>query len=392
MVQIPETEKPKTLYQIVIDDIQKLIERGEFSFDRPICTENKLMEQYGISRITARRAMTELEGMGILYRKRGVGSFVARDIYQRTQKVSNNSNLFAFIFPFDVSRSGLSSAFQAANSVLLQNGCAASIYITEDDIKLRGRVFLNQLIHSDVAGVAYYPKSADVHLELLNHMVFKGKPVVLIDLPSPARYISSVSSTNFEGSLSLVEHLLSLGHKRIGYVAGVSAEARKTIADRMDGYVLGLSRAGIMPDPDLIVTTLTEEFRRSPGAGGLATQMHQTVRALKDKGATAVLCEHDQLAFEMAMACRDMQIKVPGDLSICGFDQSEWAQMLPEGITTVKQDMAAVGTKVAELLLAGVNAQLAPATQVVIPTQLVIGGTTGAAPLYKGMKTEGEAI
>ena len=373
-------DKPKTLYLIITEDILRIIERGEFSFDHPICTESKIMEQYEVSRITARRAMTELENRGILYRKRGVGSFVSRDIYQHTQKVASNSKLFAFIFSFDVSKSGLSDAFQAANNLLIQHGYAASIYITEEDEMHRARVFLEQLINTDIAGVAYYPKTMNVHLELLNTLAFKGRPVVLIDLPSPARYISSVSSANFEGSLMAMQHLIELGHRRIAYVAGLTAEDRKTVADRMDGYVLALTRAGITPDADLIITSLTEAFRRSPGSSGLPTQMHETVKTLRTKGVTAVLCEHDQLAFEFAMACREMQICVPDDMSICGFDHSEWAFMLPEGFTTVKQDMAEVGTKVAQLLLAGVNAHLAPAEQIVIPTQLVIGGTTGLVP------------
>ena len=71
------TAKKKTpFYQIIIDDILAQIAAGSFSYDQPICTENSLIEQYGFSRITVRRAMTELENRGILYRKRGVGSFV----------------------------------------------------------------------------------------------------------------------------------------------------------------------------------------------------------------------------------------------------------------------------------------------------------------------------
>ena len=376
-----QKDKPKTLYQTVADDILSIIERGEFSFDHPICTEIRLMDQYNVSRITARRAMTELENMGILYRKRGVGSFVSRDIYQRTQNVTSNSKLFVFIFPFDVSKSGLSAAFQSANNRLLQSGYAASIYITEDDESHRGRAFLEKLINTDIAGVAYYPKSASVHLELLNRLTFQGRPVVLLDLISPTRYIASVTSANFEGSLKLMAHLHELGHRRIAYVAGVPPESRRTVADRMDGYVLGLSRAGITPDADLIITTLTEQNRRAPGAGGLPTKMHETVKNLRALGATAVFCEHDQLAFEMAIACREMQICVPGELSICGFDHSEWAQMVPEGITTIEQDMTTVGLKVAELLLLGINAQLAPAEQIVVPTKLIIGGTTGPVPI-----------
>ena len=381
-------DKPKTLYQIVTEDILMIIERGEFSFDQPICTENKLMEQYSVSRITARRAMTELEQRGILYRKRGVGSFVARDIYQHTQKIASNSKLFAFIFSFDVSKSGLSAAFQAANNHLIKHGYAASIYITEDDEKHRARVFLEQLIKTDIAGVAYYPKTTNVHLELLNSLAFKGRPVVLIDVPSPARYISSVSSDNFEGSLMAMQHLIELGHRRIAYVSGIPPEARKTVADRIDGYVLALRRAGIAPDAELIITELTEAFRRSPGPGGSLTQLHETVRSLRARGVTGVLCENDHLAFEFAMACRELGVGIPDEMSICGFDHSEWAFMLPEGITTVRQDMAAVGARVAELLLAGVGAQLAQAEHVVIPTELVVKGTTGLAPILGSAQGE----
>ena len=379
----PPNDKQKTLYQTVADSVLGAIERGEFSYDQPICTENKLMEQYSVSRITARRAMSELEGQGILYRKRGVGSFVSRDIYQRTQKTSGNSKLFAFIFPFDVSKSGLSAAFRAANSALLRQGYAASIYITEDDEKKRGRDSLKQLVDADIAGVAYYPKTANVHLDLLNRLAFTGKPVVLIDVPSPTRYISSVSSANYEGSIRLMQHLIELRHRRIAYISGIPAESRKTVADRMDGYVLGLCRAGLTPDADLIITTLTEEFRRSPGTENRPTQLHETVHALLGRGVTAVLCEHDQMAFEFTIACRSMGVRVPEDISVCGFDHSEWAHMLPEGITTIEQDMTAVGAKVAELLVSGINALPALSEQIVIPTHLILGGTTCAAPHNK---------
>lgn len=378
----PDTgvEKPRTLYQVVIDDIMERINRGAFSFDTPICTESKLMEDYGVSRITARRAMTELENQGVLYRKRGVGSFVSREIYQKQKKADNASKIFAFIFPFNLSHSGLSAAFQAANAVLMQKGYAASVYITEDDAKARGRTFLGQLIHMDIAGIAYYPKTSDIHQGLLNQMVFRGKPVVIIDIPNRCRYISSVSSDNYGGSMELMEHLIGLGHRSIAYLAGLETDARQTVSDRFSGYVLAQAQAGIPIHDENVITTLTEEFRRSPGEGGLPTQVHSVVRALVSRGVTAFMCEHDQLAFEAALACRELNIKVPEQVSICGFDNSEWARMLPERITTMEQDMEQVGTQAAQLLLAGLSAPLSEARQVVIPTKFITGGTTGPAP------------
>ena len=71
----------RLFYQQIIDAMMEQIRSGSFSYEKPICTENELMEHYGVSRITVRRALAEL---GILYRKRGVGSFVCQDIYQKT--------------------------------------------------------------------------------------------------------------------------------------------------------------------------------------------------------------------------------------------------------------------------------------------------------------------
>lgn len=93
------TAKKKTpFYQIIIDDILAQIAAGSFSYDQPICTENSLIEQYGFSRITVRRAMTELENRGILYRKRGVGSFVCQR--RPAHLLENSSHLsFHFMYP-----------------------------------------------------------------------------------------------------------------------------------------------------------------------------------------------------------------------------------------------------------------------------------------------------
>ena len=377
----PKTsEKGKrTLYQVVIDDILEQIAGGAFSFDKPICTESKLMEDYGISRITARRAMTELENQGVLYRKRGVGSFVSRDIYAQQQPEST-SKLFAFIFPFNPSRSGLNTAFQAANHMLIQGGYAASIYITEDTDEARGRTFLHQLAQMDVAGVAYYPKTSDAHLLLLNQLLFQGKSVVIMDLPDKCRYISSVSSDNFSGSTQLMEHLLDLGHQRIAYLAGISPDARSTVADRMAGYVLSLEKAGLPIDDELIVTDMTENARRQTSGRGGQTALQSTIQRLFARGATAILCEHDQLAFETVIACKELGISVPSQLSVCGFDNSEWAKILPDGITTVEQDMEKMGIETAKLLLSGLTSPMSAARQVVLPTHLVPGATTGPAP------------
>ena len=365
-----------TLYQVVVDDIMESIQGGSFSFDHPICTESKLMEKYGISRITARRAMTELENKGILYRKRGVGSFVSRDIYQKEAQPQAVSSLFAFIFPFNISRTGLTSAFQAANHLLTGQGCYASIYITEDDPPSRGRIILNQLANMHVAGVAYYPKTSDIHINTLNQLVFSGKPVVIMDIPSNCPYISSVTSDNLGGATQLMEHLIALGHRRIAYMSGVGPEERRTVCDRVAGYVLAHEKAGLPLKSEYIVTDMVESLRQGSTAGDPGV-LGERIKALMSQGVTAIMAEHDELAFQILMVCKDLNISIPRDLSVCGFDDSEWAHMLPGAITTVRQDQEMIGRHVAELLLGHMGNPVKPAQNIIVPTKLMVGTTTG---------------
>ena len=72
-----QTRKTKPKYEIIKEALLARIHAGDFSFDESFCTEKMLSEQHHVSRITAKRAIEDLEQQGILYRKRGVGSFVS---------------------------------------------------------------------------------------------------------------------------------------------------------------------------------------------------------------------------------------------------------------------------------------------------------------------------
>lgn len=90
--------------------------------------------------------MTELENRGILYRKRGVGSFVCHpeELAPALPETSSSpaGKLFAFVFPFHVSKTGLTDAFQAASDYLLSKGCYSSIYIADEHEDKTGRSIL----------------------------------------------------------------------------------------------------------------------------------------------------------------------------------------------------------------------------------------------------------
>lgn len=379
-----DRDSGKRLYAQIVDSIMAQIHAGTFSFDAPICTEAELMERFGVSRITVRHALTQLENQGILYRKRGVGSFVNPDIYQNPASEAEAApakanRVFAFVMPFNIARTGLTGSIQEATNYLNERDCFTSIYISGENGENRGRRILQRLTQMDIAGIAYYPFTSNIHLETLNELMFNGKPVVLMDLPSRVAHLPSVTSDNLGGERALIHHLTALGHRHIAFLSGIPVTARETLGDRYSGYLLGLADSGIKLDPALVCTETNPAARALPADA--AGSMASVIRAFREKGATAIVCEHDEMAYYVLQCCRELGVRVPEDISVCGFDDNEWATMLLDRrTTTVAQDWPAIGRTVAELLYAGTENPLSVHSPVVIPTRFVPGNTTGPAP------------
>lgn len=370
-------KEKKNLYQVAIDDILKKIEENDFSFEKPICTEKTLMETYNFSRITAKRAIMELEHEGILYRKRGVGSFVSRDIYAKASGSSEEDmKIFAFVLPFDITKGGLFETVQTINTLLGSANAYMCIYIT-DCADAKEKSILKQLIKQNINGIVLYPKTNNIHLELLNSFVVNDKPVVVIDKGHDCRYIGNVLSDNFSGGVMLTEHLLSLGHKNIAYLSRSGSSGLTSISDRFGGYIHALKKAGITPNKDYMASYIDSLYKSetNPGQGSLK----DTVKALYNAGVTAIETENDQVAFAVIHACGELSLKVPEDLSVCGFDNSEWAHMSDMGITTIKQNFHEIGSKIAGIFLDGINNKTTGYKKVIVPVELIIQGSSGPA-------------
>lgn len=350
----------KALYQVIIDDLMQRIHARAYAADKPFCTEKQLMEQYQVSRITAKRAITELESRGILYRRRGAGSFVSTGA--AAGKDPGQSRRFALVLPFDVSKGGISGVFQAANSALEQQGCYLSITITGDGDGARGREVLQKLVLQDIAGIAYYPKTGNVHPDLLRRYVQQNKSVVVLDVACDYPDVGVVVSDHFAGGRLLTEHLIALGHKKIAYLSGVHPNARSSVQDRYAGFMAAANKAGLACGADSL---------RIVAAGG----MLQSVASLVQEGITAVETENDELAFQVFLACKELGIRVPEQLSLCGFDHSEWSEMAPGGITTIAQDFSAIGRHTARLLL-GQGSGSNGTDTITVPVRLVVQGST----------------
>ncbi len=167
-----------------------------------------------------------------------------------------------------------------------------------------------------------------------------GVPIVLINNQADGEYIYSVSADDPQGAMLAVQHLVDLGHERIGYV-GCHFRAHSN-RRRLEGYRRALSRAGIPYRSNLVIHPRTF----SDVENGRAA-----LQPLLESGATAVFCYNDRTAIGLMVEARKQGLRLPEDLSIVGFDNIEASWYVSPPLTTVDQPRFRMGQEAMRMLL-----------------------------------------
>jgi LacI family transcriptional regulator len=202
-----------------------------------------------------------------------------------------------------------------------------------------------------------------------------GIPLVVIDpANTPPPDIPSVGATNWAGGLAATDHLLSLGHRRIGLITGFR-DMLCSMA-RLDGYRSGLERAGLEVDPALI------KYGDFQHEGGFARAVE--LLALPDRP-TAIFAGSDQQAFGVYEAARQHGLRIPDDLSVVGFDDLPISRWASPPLTTVRQPLVGMGSAAAEMLGELIEGSPLRTNRVELSTELLVREST-AGPAWLGAK------
>ncbi len=191
-------------------------------------------------------------------------------------------------------------------------------------------------------------------------------PLVVIDpVNPPPPDLPSVGATNWAGGLAATEHLLGLGHRRIGAIAG-PADYLCSRA-RTDGYRSALERAGIRFDPALV---RNGDFRHEGGFlhGGELLDLADPP--------SAIFAGSDQQAFGLYEAARQRGLRVPQDLSVVGFDDLPVARWVSPPLTTVRQPLAEMGRAAAQMLDDVIDGVPLRTNRVELSTELIVREST----------------
>ena len=296
---------------------------------------------------------------------------VAADTYQRVQRIiddlgyssnlaaksmrSHRTNVIGVII-FDLSLSFCLEVVRGIDLVVKEHTYDLMIFSSNranhlDDPTWERKV-VAQLNGSIVDGIiAVTPTTVDLPTT---------SPVVTID-PCDGGNFPSVLSTNYEGTLEAVRYLIELGHRRIGFIGG--RPALLSARQRRQGYEDAHKHAGLPVRPELYAQGDYSAATALIGAEQLLTLPERP---------TAIMAANDATAFAVMDIANRLQIRVPQDLSVIGFDNTPESAYTFPPLTTIDQSIVSMGGRAAELLIQLVEGIEVPNDLYQLPTHMIL--------------------
>jgi len=236
---------------------------------------------------------------------------------------SGRSRLIGLVVP-NVANPHFAAVAREVENVCLNAGYTTVVYSTGQDAERESQV-LTMMRVQRVAGLIVIPTRSDkAHGAALVNQIHV--PTVLLDMYVEGLPYDVIKTDNVEAGRLATEHLLALGHRRIGIIVGIPGLA--TSDDRHAGYRKAFADRGLTPDPALAL----------PGDFDQTVAHNAALELLKGKNRpTAIVTISNMMTVGLLFAIRELGLKVPGDISLVGIDDLEFADLLdpkPTVITT----------------------------------------------------------
>jgi LacI family transcriptional regulator len=299
-----------------------------------VCTEQALTRDTGLSRKSVRRAVEVLVSEGIVERRPGKGIFM-RSPHSTTLSVQVIIPEINFPLYAEIARG--TYFFASKNRVQVQ------VYNAHTDTN-QAIELVRKLPHTSMKGAIIASFHHHQFSEEICKLKMAGYPIVLVDEQLEDIEIPSVVSDNYAGGYAVGKELVCLGHRHIGFVGNLEA---RTVRQRLEGLRDAMNDVGLPFDRSIVKSMGWNPWDKMESVvGGLTREiMEQPDRP------TAIFYSCDFIATIGYKTLAEMNIRIPNDVSIVGFDGDPVGRLMAPSLATIQQQATKIGEAAMELLL-----------------------------------------
>lgn len=360
----------------IYDDLKYRIYSGEFNSAGRLPSETELSAFYACSRPTLRKALEVLVADGLVVQRQGAGSFLTEkglSIAQTTEIPTIKTSLFGIVFPglgvnyvFDIICNEVTRILAQSNCSLVWGG---TVMPNSPTLMDEVRKICAKYVELQVDGVFFSPIeystiSTAVNEYILDTFSHAQIPVVLIDsdvveFPKQSHH-DLVSLDHVQASYIITKHMIEQNIRNIHFLS--PPMSAKTIKLRQIGFREAMFDCGL-PIDSLV-------FHQADPRDPIA------VRSIISLGAQGILCSNDGTAITLLDTLRSLEVAVPKDLVVAGFDNLSYLSQIRTPLTSISQPTELISQEAVRLMLARVKHPHRPFRTVRFPGTLIIRRST----------------
>lgn len=371
------------LYEKIYRQLMDEIITGQRKPGDRMPTEQELARDYGVSRITSKRALNMLAEQGLVVRRRGLGTYVsARDGKEQNPLASRASFTLRDkdhkrlgLIMEDLGESYALGLFYEIDRQATELGYQICLGMSYGDQHTE-RAALHKLLALEVDGLLVMPAHGPYYDTDLLRLVLDHFPLVLVDRPLHGIPAPSVYSDNENGAKALTQLLIKKGHRNIAYISTDINEAI-SLEDRYNGYEKAMLQGGLKAQLPVIIPKLA---RFGLSASKVIDEhmdeedhIFQWLKAHPET--TAVIGSEYGIAHMARQAARRLGRVTADSLAICCFD-AKYGYLGEYDFTHIKQDEVMIARSALEIITAMLEGKNMRRQTRLIPTALMEGAST----------------
>lgn len=352
------------LYDIVYTALKKSILDGEFKAGDLMLSEKDLAQNFKVERTTVRKALKLLVEEGYVEKKPGIGTRVIFKRIEDTVQTTDRKSVIGF-FMANEAKDGhlITQPYFPELFYLLENLCNRKgfqlMYVSLNETTNITETLTSQnfymVIFVSYVDSSYIEKAVELNVPVLQ--LFNDNP-----------HTVSLSYDNAAGAYSAMKYLIEMGHENIAIIAG--PDKYYSTRKKLEGCYRALSESGILLSGDNIVRS--ENWKFESGFNCAKEIFLNPDRAVKP---TALFVFNDMMAIGAIRALRELQYRVPEDVSVIGFDRIEQLKYMEPELSTVDTSSETLAAMIVDDDIMNLVRKKECPLQIQTPVKLVEGKT-----------------